>query len=90
MGLSKDQLTSRVDKNTITQWVKDIASNENIDVVIIGCSAFRACSQGYIDYLESLISKPVITSTQCFLWNMLRLSGIKDNLGGYGTLFRNH
>ena len=31
--------------------------------------------------------KPVVTSTQAFMWSMLRMAGVSDRIGGYGSLF---
>ena len=40
--------------------------------------------------LEAVIGKPVVTSTQAFLWKLLRVAGIRDQISGYGTLFAKH
>ena len=34
--------------------------------------------------LEAVIGKPVVTSTQAFLWKLLRVAGIRDQISGYG------
>ena len=39
-------------------------------VVVIGCSGFRACQPDFLDALEQRLGKPVVTSTQAFLWHM--------------------
>merc|ERR1719162_1641001 len=71
MGLHNDELTARVTFECISGWVDALVSDE-ADAVIIGCSAFRVCSPGCIDALEKRIQKPVITSTQAFMWSMVR------------------
>lgn len=43
-----------------------------------------------IDKLENDLQKPVITSNQATLWNMLRLAGINDRLQGFGRLLSEH
>ena len=40
----------------------------------------RACQPGFIDELEAVIGKPVVTSTQAFLWKLLRVAGIRDQI----------
>ena len=50
----------------------------------------RACQPGFIDELEAVIGKPVVTSTQAFLRKLLRVAGIRDQISGYGTLFAKH
>lgn len=39
-----------------------------------------------IDKLEGDLQKPVITSNQATMWNILRLAGINDRIPGYGRL----
>ena len=41
-----------------------------------------------IDKLEKLLKRPVITSMQAFMWDMLRTSGENKQITGLGTLFR--
>jgi len=89
MSLPKDELTARVTPDCISDWVEALVSDE-ADAVIIGCSAFRVCSPGYIDALERRIQKPVITSTQAFMWSMVRAAGVEDQISGYGALFEEH
>ena len=40
----------------------------------------RACQPGFIDELEAVIGKPVVTSTQAFLRKLLRVAGIRDQI----------
>lgn len=90
MGLDRDELTSLVSLECIRQWVAKVNCDE-ADAVVIGCSAFRACPPtGFIDELEAMLGKPVVTSTQAFLWAMLRTAGVRDTIVGYGKLFREH
>merc|ERR1711879_817836 len=89
MGLDRDELTSAVTPDCIAEWA--IAADcEEAEVVVIGCSAFRACGVGFIDSLETRLRKPVVTSIQAFLWRMLRLAGVDDAIDGYGELLKNH
>jgi maleate isomerase len=39
-----------------------------------------------IDRLEYDLQKPVITSNQATIWNMLRMAGVNDRIEGYGQL----
>lgn len=91
MGLTKDVETSRVSPQCISDWAAAAACDcDEADAVVIGCSAFRACGPDFIDSVEKRLNKPVVTSTQAFLWSMLRTAGIKDQISGYGKLFRDH
>jgi maleate isomerase len=90
MELDRDELSSRVNKNTIIEWAKRVNTSE-AEVIVIGCSALRVCSKdGFIDTLEEEIGKPVVTSTQAFMWDMLRNAGVSDQVPGYGELFLHH
>jgi maleate isomerase len=88
MNLPRDELTSKVSPEEIALWAKKVRCDSNCDVVVIGCSAFRACPfPGYLDELERELGKPVVTSTQAFLWKMLRGAGRYEKIDGYGKLF---
>lgn len=89
MGLTHDSMTDKVSKATIAEWAAGV-NCEDADAVVIGCSAMRACEPGFIDELELDFGKPVVTSTQAFLWSMLRTAGIDDQFPGYGALFSAH
>jgi maleate isomerase len=85
MGLTHDSQTDKVSKPTIRAWAQAVDC-ESAQAIVIGCSAMRACEPGFIDEVEAAVGKPVVTSTQAFLWSMLRTSGINDQISGYGHL----
>ena len=89
MGLSHDSMTDKVSKATIREWALAVDCDE-AEALVIGCSAMRACEPGFIDELEAALGKPVVTSTQAFLWSMLRIAGVGDQISGYGKLFAKH
>lgn len=89
MGLERDEQTSLVSTESIAEWAEAVDC-EGADAVVIGCSAFRACGPDFIDRLEKRLGKPVVTSTQAFIWSMLRTAGIEDKISGYGRLFAEH
>lgn len=88
LNLYHDNITSSIKPNKIIDYVLSIDSEESQGIVI-GCSAFHACGPNFINHLENICGKPVITSTQAFIWGMLRLGGVFDNINGYGCLLRN-
>jgi maleate isomerase len=45
---------------------------------------FRA--RAAIQALENDLLKPVVTSTQATLWNILRMAGVNERISGYGQL----
>jgi maleate cis-trans isomerase len=86
MNLAKDEQTTAVEPEEIKRLALEI-NCDAAQIVVIGCSAFRACQPGFISDLERQLGKPVVTSTQAYLWWMLRTAGMKDQVGGYGRLF---
>jgi len=54
------------------------------DGLFISCLNFRA--QSAIQALEGDLMKPVVTSTQATLWNILRTVGVNEPIPGYGSL----
>jgi len=54
------------------------------DALFISCTALHTFE--LIEKLENDLKKPVITSNQATIWNVLRLAGIKDKINGYGQL----
>lgn len=87
LGLSTDEEISAITGESIDELALSVDHPE-ADALVIACSAFRVCSPGRIDELEELLGKPVITSQQAFLWNLLRTAGVDDRIDGYGRLFR--
>eukprot|EP00929_Paragymnodinium_shiwhaense_P011003 TRINITY_DN1161_c0_g1_i1.p1 TRINITY_DN1161_c0_g1~~TRINITY_DN1161_c0_g1_i1.p1 ORF type:complete len:278 (-),score=49.86 TRINITY_DN1161_c0_g1_i1:1220-2053(-) len=97
LGLTVDEETSAVDPDYLAECAKVLAveSPAAPDLIFIGCSAFRACMPGFITQLEAELRKAgsqafVVTSTQAFLWNMLRQTGVHDSVEGYGYLFSHY
>jgi maleate isomerase len=39
-----------------------------------------------IQVFENDLLKPVVTSTQATLWNILRMAGVNERISGYGQL----
>jgi len=37
--------------------------------------------------LEAALGRPVLTSNQVLLWNVLASAGVRFTIGGYGQLF---
>jgi maleate isomerase len=54
------------------------------DGLFISCTDFRTIE--ILDLLEHDLGKPVISSNQATLWDMLKTLGIKINIQGYGKL----
>ena len=58
----------------------------NADAIFLSCGGIRSVEA--IHEIESITGKPVITSNQAQVWSCLRKAGIKDNIKGFGKIFR--
>ena len=87
MGITEDMQIASVPPDKIYRFVKQ-AEHASSDGVFISCGNFRAAA--IIDVLERDLRKPVITSNQAMVWDMLRHLNIPDPIPGYGKLMQNH
>ena len=62
------------------------ADRQEADAVFISCTNFRSVE--VLDELEQDLGKPVLSANQVTMWDLLRLSGIRPGLEGYGSLFK--
>ncbi|MFV0297783.1 MAG: hypothetical protein ACK5JT_16870, partial [Hyphomicrobiaceae bacterium] len=58
---------------------------DNADGVFIAGTGFRCV--GILDALERDLGRPVLSANQVSLWHCLRLSGVRAEIDGYGSLF---
>lgn len=84
MNLVNDFDIARVSPDFICDFA-EAANRQEADAVFISCGALRSAE--IIEKLENRIHKPVITSNQAFLWDLLRLANINDQISHYGALF---
>jgi maleate isomerase len=70
-------------KETLYHLAREVDDTES-EAVFISCTNLHTFE--IIDKLECDLQKPVITSNQATIWNMLRLAGINDKIEGYGQL----
>lgn len=54
------------------------------EAIFISCTDFKTIE--LLDTLESDFGKKVISSNQATMWKLLRLSGMKTKIAGFGTL----
>lgn len=85
MNLIDDFDIASVSPAFIKEYAKSVDAPE-AEAVFISCGALRSVE--IIEELEKEIGKPVVTSNQAFIWDLLRLAGIEDKIDGYGKLFR--
>ena len=81
-SLSKDP--DRIEPTAVYEWTA-LHVGDEAEGVFIGGNGFRAA--GAISALEARIGRPVITSNQGLLWNLLGRVGATSEIDGYGRLF---
>jgi maleate isomerase len=74
----------RIEPAAVYEWVARHVSGA-AEAVFIGGNGFRAA--GAIEPLEAAIGRPVLTSNQVLLWNLLAQAGEEFEVAGYGRLF---
>lgn len=80
--LSRDP--RRIEAAAVFEWTSRHLS-EDAEAVFIGGNGFRAA--GAVAQLEAAIGRPVLTSNQVLLWNLLAHAGATLEVSGYGRLF---
>jgi len=81
-GLSRDP--RRIEPAAVCAWTSRHLGDE-AEGIFIGGNGFRAA--GAIEPLEASIGRPVLTSNQVLLWNLLAHAGASFEINGYGQLF---
>jgi len=74
----------KVPLDEVSRLAKSVDKPE-ADGIFISCTDFP--SIGILHQLEEELGKPVISSNQATLWDMLRISKRKDDLSRWGNLF---
>jgi maleate isomerase len=79
-GLSQDS----IDPPAVYEWTSRHV-DDDAEAVFIGGNGFRAA--GAIGALEAALDRPVVTSNQVLLWNLLGRIRAGSEVRGYGRLF---
>lgn len=74
---------AELSEETIYHLAMEVDKPES-EAVFISCVGLHTF--GIIQKLENDLQKPVITSNQATIWNMLRMAKVNDKLEGYGQL----
>jgi maleate cis-trans isomerase len=72
-----------VSKETLYHQAREADDSES-EAVFISCVNLDTVD--IIEILENDLHKPVITSNQATMWNILRMANINDKIHGYGQL----
>ncbi|MGO1118670.1 maleate cis-trans isomerase family protein [Rhodovibrionaceae bacterium A322] len=83
-------LTTGIEFGQVTPdyWVKFALAIDQpeAEAIFLSCGGIRALE--VVEEIEQRAGKPVITSNQAQFWSCLRRAGIRDELEGFGQLFR--
>ena len=74
----------RIEPAAVFEWTSRHVADD-ADAVFIGGNGFRAA--GAIAALEDALDRPVLTSNQVLLWNVVRHARVAFEVTGYGRLF---
>jgi maleate isomerase len=81
-----DDIVARITPAAILDAIAEIGKSRSCDGVFVSCTSLRVAR--IVERAEALIGKPVTSSNHALAWHMLRLAGIKDEIAGFGRLFR--
>lgn len=74
----------QIDPTAVCEWTSQHVPDD-AEAIFVGGNGFRAA--GAIDALEARLARPVLTSNQVLLWNLLAYAGATFEVSGYGQLF---
>ena len=80
-----DTVVSSITPDSIEKGVREIIRHADVDAIFVSCTSVRlvdACAE-----LEGNLGIPLTSSNHAMSWHALRLAGIDDNLGQFGSLY---
>ena len=81
----RDTVVARITPQSIETAVREIIKHADVDAVFVSCTSVRlmlACAG-----LEKNLGIPLTSSNHAMGWHALRLAGIDDKLGHFGSLY---
>jgi len=79
-----DNLVPNITPKSIKNAVIQMAKDEKIKTIFVSCTNLNICK--YIDELEEITGKTILTSNQVMAWDILRLAKYKKPIKGFGQL----
>ena len=82
---SYDTVVSKITPQSIEAGVREIIRHAEVDAIFVSCTSVRlvdACAE-----LEKNLGIPLTSSNHAMGWHALRLAGIDDKLGRFGSLY---
>lgn len=85
-NVERDSVVARITPDSIEQGVRELIRHADVDAIFVSCTSVRlmdACAE-----LEANLGIPLTSSNHAMAWHALRLAGINDDLGEFGSLYR--
>ena len=80
-----DTAVSKITPESIENGLREIIRHADVDAIFVSCTSVRlvdACAE-----LEKHLGIPLTSSNHAMGWHALRLAGIEDSLGQFGSLY---
>jgi maleate isomerase len=87
LGLVRNLEIGLLDERTALELGQQV-DRPDAQAVMLACGNWMTL--GVVDALERAIGKPVLTTNQVSLWAVLRLTGYRQPIQGWGRLLRDH
>ena len=84
--ISDDIEIGKVDQKYLFDVLLNM-DHKSSDALFVSCTALPVLSM--IDDLEKKLEKTVLSSNQVLIWDTLQSIGKKENINGFGKLFKN-
>ncbi len=84
-NVDRDTLVARITPQSIEDGVRELVKHAEFDAIFVSCTSVRlmeACAE-----LEKHLGIPLTSSNHAMAWHALRLAGIDDKLGQFGSLY---
>ena len=84
-NIDHDTVVARITPQSIEQGVRELLRHGEVEAIFVSCTSVRlmqACAA-----LEQSLGIPLTSSNHAMAWHALRLAGVDDHLGRFGSLF---
>ena len=84
-NIDRDTVVARITPQSIEQGVRELLRHGEVEAIFVSCTSVRlmqACAA-----LEQSLGIPLTSSNHAMAWHALRLAGVDDRLGRFGSLF---
>ncbi len=85
-NVSDDNLVPHITKQSIIDSVMAVSKDKEVKTIFVSCTNLNVCT--YIQELEQLSGKTVLTSNQVMAFEILRLCNYTRSIDGFGQLLK--